>query len=99
MRNSPENKFYTNSERLQGHVHQFRDCLVVCGDRCHKARYCKDCGKLSYIMYAYKERNPDGSYKVYDAVELTEKFSALPQFHINNLMQTQINLDEEENIS
>lgn len=80
-------------EKKSRHKHVYADCLLICNESPHKARYCTVCGKIKNIKFSITDpvyRNNYTCYRMLTDAEIYEKYKNLPQFEITNLWQDKV---------
>lgn len=79
------------SPAKSSHKHLYEDCLLLDqNDHVFKASYCTICGRINNLRFAEVSKEPGGNYRVLTNTEVLEKYNGLPQFHVTNYSQKQV---------
>lgn len=81
----------SKSKMKSKHRHIYENCLLLENNRRpHKATYCKICGKLGEVKFFETEKTDYGEFRMLNSEEVFEKYSNLPQIHVEDIFQKYI---------
>jgi hypothetical protein len=88
----------SKSKKKSNHKHKYADCLLICKNNPHKAKYCTECGKIANVkVFETKPTDGEGHYRVQlTSEEVFERYKGMKQIYVNSIWDKFVPIDNSE---